>query len=76
MTEPTETERAVLHGFIQGIVKLTNIAGMHVRMEELADALISGGVEMLRKIHGTPIAAERLRQVAAVIEAEHPVERH
>jgi hypothetical protein len=74
--EPTETEVTVLHAFIRAMTDLTNTCRTEVPLEVLADALISGGVETLRKLYGPQVAAERLREAADLIEVRNPIERH
>jgi hypothetical protein len=62
----------VLHKYIEALTEMTNTCRAEVPAEILADALISGGVEILRKMHGAKIAAARLRQTADVVEQRHP----
>jgi hypothetical protein len=76
MTEPSEAERTVLHAFIRAMTDVTNTCRTEVPLEVLADAMLSGAAEILRKLHGAPIAAERIRQVAAEIERRYPEPKH
>jgi hypothetical protein len=55
---------------------MTNLCRTEVRPEVLADAMLSGAAEILRGLHGARIAAERLRQAAAVIEHKHGETAH
>ncbi len=74
--EPTEAERSVLTAYCDALTSLTNVSQAHVRPEVLADCLISGAAKILRGLHGAPIAAERLRQCANLIDEQHPTAKH
>ncbi len=70
----TFTERAVLHTYIEGLTRVTNQALLETRPELLADALLSGAAEILRKRYGAEMAAARLRRAAkAIVEQNREV---
>jgi hypothetical protein len=62
-------EMAVIEGFTKIVMQLADKSAEVVRPEVLADCLISTGAHVIAGIHGARIAAERLRQVANLMEA-------
>ena len=63
----------LLDGYIDALTRLTNILVVDGGMSPdlAADALLSGGTELLRKVHGAAGAADRLRHVADAVEREN-----
>ncbi|MEX2125810.1 MAG: hypothetical protein WD795_18115 [Woeseia sp.] len=76
-TEPSDAERAGLHGFVHVMTETVNAFRRFVPMPALADAMHSAAAEILRECYGAKIAAARLRQAADAFEQINPEEsRH
>jgi hypothetical protein len=76
MDDTTKTERTVLEQYCHALTELTNMCATEVRPELLADALLSGGIEMLRKKYGAKVAVERVRQAARAVVERNPEVKH
>ena len=62
----------LIDGYVDALARLTNLlVGAGVNPDLAADALLSGGAELLRKHHGAGGAADRLRHVADAVEREN-----
>ena len=70
-----DQQDALLRAFAEGLTQLCGLFG-ELDRELMADALVSGGVEILRRRDGVQVAADRLREAADVVELKNPVERH
>ena len=67
-----EKRDILLREFVRGLTEMSNMFLDGIGHEAVADTLISGGVEALRKRYGVEVAAERLRAAADAVERANP----
>ena len=68
---PDIQQTALLNEFVRGMTEMVNIfLKGDLEPHYVADALLSGSAEIIRKQHGAALAADMLRNCADIVERE------